>query len=180
MTNSFKINLNKLLKSIFIKKQQLQNLKKQSLLLNNVIQENYKLINKKFFKITNNNLSFNNNITYIIDITFSKSNTFLHVTDALGKLNFFCSAGHLQYKGKTKKIRYNVLKSFYHVLITKLKFLKNKSVALHLKNVGFNKFFIIKLLKKKFYIKIIKIFNIFPFNGCRKKKVVRKKNKKNK
>jgi ribosomal protein S11 len=171
------INLDKFFKNIFIKKQYLQKLKKQALLINNIKQNNYKLVNQKLFKTKTNHL-IKDSIMYIIDLMISKSNTFLHVTDASGKLKFFCSAGHLQFKGKNKKFRSNVFKSIYRILITKLHFLKNKPIALHLKNVGFNRFFIIKKLKKKFFIKTIKIFNFFPFNGCRKKKVRRTKIKK--
>ena len=32
-------------------------------------------------------------------------------------------------------------------------------------------------LKSKFFIKTIKVFNLFPFNGCRNKKIRRKKMK---
>ena len=119
-------------------------------------------------------------IMYIIDISFSKSNTFLHVLDFAGNLKFFCSAGSFNYSGKSKKSRLNVLKEFYRILLLKLKFLKGKPMALHLKNVGSYKFRIIKKLKKKFFIKIIRNFNLYPHNGCRKKKVRRKKIKKKK
>ena len=174
-------NLNKFFNSISIKKRYFQNFKKKLFLLNSVKQKNYKFVNlmmlQNSFKIR---LVEDNIIMYIIDLTFSQSNTFLHVMDAAGNLKFYCSAGHLNYKGKAKKGRFNVFKSIYLILITKLRFLTGKPVALHLKNVGFNRFWIIKKLKKKFFIKNVKIFNFFPFNGCRKKKVRRKKIKKNK
>ena len=35
-----------------------------------------------------------------------------------------------------------------------------------------------KKLKKKFFIKVVRSFNLYPHNGCRKKKVRRKKFKK--
>jgi ribosomal protein S11 len=174
ITTNLTFNLNGFLKNISIKKQYLKNLKKQFLLVNNIKQKNYKLLNTEL--ITKNKYYYNNNlIMYIIDLTFSRSNTFLHVMDSSGKLKFFSSAGHFNIKGKNKKFRFNVFKNFYFILMTKLKFLKNKPVALHLKNVSSNKFWIIKKLKTKFFIKVIKIFNLFPFNGCRKKKVRRKK-----
>jgi ribosomal protein S11 len=168
-------NLNTFLKSLSIKKQYIKNLKKQSLFLDTIKQSNYKLINKNFSKnrYVSTNLNYlitDNLIMYIIDITFSRSNTFLHVMDSSGKLKFFCSAGHFQLKGKNKKFRFNVFKNIYRILITKLKFLKGKPIALHLKNVGFNKFWMVKKLKTKFFVKVVKIFNLFPFNGCRKKK----------
>lgn len=174
--NSVNIYLNQFLKTLSLKKQYLQKLKKQTAFLISLKQKNYKILHK----FNQNNISdskdFDNIIMYIIDITFSRSNTFLHVMDSSGKLKFFCSAGHLQYRGRrSKKSRFSVFKSIYHVLLTKLRFLKGKPIALHLKNVGLKKFWIIKKLKTHFFIKLVKIFNLFPFNGCRKKKVKRKK-----
>jgi len=114
-------------------------------------------------------------IKYIIDVTFSRTNTFVHVMDFSGQLKFFCSAGTLNYKGKSKKARYSVFRDIYRVLVSKLRFLKGQPVALHLKNVSFAKFWIIKLLKKKFYIKVVRNFITYPYNGCRKRKMRRKK-----
>lgn len=172
------INLNRFLKDFSSKKQYFKKVKHKSINLAYLKQNNYyKLLNNYLTPcdIKKNNLTQDSIIMYIIDITFSRSNTFLHVMDAEGRLKFFASAGCLKYKGKTKKFRLNVLKSIYKVLITKLKYLKGKPVAIHLKNVGFNKFWIIKKLKTKFFIKIVKVFNLFPFNGCRNKKIKRKK-----
>jgi hypothetical protein len=49
--------------------------------------------------------------------------------DFSGKLKFFCSAGSFGYKGKNKKSRYSVFRDLYRVLVSKLKFLKNKPIA---------------------------------------------------
>lgn len=179
--NNSIINLNQLFKLLSLKKQYLQKLKKKTSLLISLKQKNYKIINS----FNKNNTYFihnlDNMIMYVIDITFSRSNTFLHVMDSSGNLKFFCSAGHLHFKGKrNKKSRFSVFKSIYNILLTRLKFLKGKPIALHLKNVGLKRFWIIKKLKVYFFIKLVKIFNSFPFNGCRKKKVKRKKFKKNK
>jgi hypothetical protein len=38
----------------------------------------------------------------------------------------------------------------------------------------FHKSFIIEKLKDRFFIKLIKIFNFHPYNGCRRKKEKRK------
>ena len=78
-------------------------------------------------------------IAYIIEIYFSKTNTFLQVTNSLGQLKFFCSSGLVLFKGKNKKARTSVLKKIITVLLKKLKFLKNRPAALHLKNIGFKK-----------------------------------------
>lgn len=178
--NNFNPKLNQLFKILSLKKQYLQKLKEQSVVLTELKKKNYKIINKNL-KPGSVLANLDHVVMYIIDITFSRSNTFLNVMDTSGKLKFFCSAGHLQFKGKrNKKSRFLVFKSICHILLTKLKFLKGKPIALHLKNVGFKRFQIIKKLKTHFFIKLVKVFNLFPFNGCRKKKVRRKKIKKRK
>lgn len=171
-------NINKIFETVSIKKQYIKNLKNQVNLLSDVKQKNYKLLNSKISSIDVNKCIDDQVVMYIINIIFSRSNTFLNVTDPSGNLKFFCSAGCLQHKGKNKKFRFNVFKNIYHVLTTKLRFLKGKPIALHLKNVGFNKHWLIKKLKSRFFIKSVKSFNIFPHNGCRKRKVRRKKLKK--
>lgn len=178
--NKVNPKLNQLLKILYLKKQYLQKLKNQLFVLNELKKKNYKMINNNL-QCEHPFTTLDHVVMYIIDITFSRSNTFLNVMDASGKLKFFCSAGHLNFKGKrNKKSRFLVFKSICHILLTKLKFLKGKPIALHLKNVGFKRFQIIKKLKAHFFIKLVKIFNLFPFNGCRKKKVKRKKMKKRK
>lgn len=115
-------------------------------------------------------------VMYIIHFSFSISNTFLHITDTSGNLKFHYSAGLLEFKGKQKKTRIIVLSSFFNILRQlKISFLKNKPIALHLNNVGFYKYFIIKKLKKYFFIRIIKSYDIHSYNGCRKKKGIRKR-----
>ena len=175
--NYNKLNLVKFFKEIQLKKQYIKQLKNKVSLLNSVKEKNYKKLNSKFLYFGNSKKFYKEDflITYIIDITFSKTNTFIHVMDFSGKLKFFSSAGALQHKGKSKRSRAVVLKDMYKTLILKLKFLKNQPVALHLKNVGFAKFWIVKLLKKKFYIKVVRSFNTYPYNGCRNKKTRRKK-----
>ena len=114
-------------------------------------------------------------IAHIIKIYFSKTNTFLQVTNSLGQLKFFCSSGLLLVKGKNKKARTSVLKKMITVLLKKLKFLKNRPAVLHLKNVGFKKAWILKKIERKMFLKAITGFNSYSHNGCRKKKVRRKK-----
>lgn len=170
--------LNKFLRDIKLKKQYFKNLKTKMELVSNIKEKNYTslypvlVFNKKYL------LNDNNLITYIIDITFSRSNTYVHVMDFSGKLKFFYSSGSFNYSGKSKRSRYTVFRNIYRILLTKLKFLQGKPIAIHLKNVGFNKFWIIKKLKKRFFVRCVKSFNIYPHNGCRKKKIRRKKFKK--
>lgn len=153
----------------------MQKLKNKIHNLSNTKHKNYKLLNLKQKHIQNYN--YNNNIMYIVKIGFSQSNTFLNVMDAAGNVKLFCSAGHFQQKGKTKKFRFNVFKYMYNLLL-KLHYLKKTPIALHLKNVGFNRYWLVKKLKTKFFIKVIKNFNVFSYNGCRKRKLKRKKFKK--
>jgi ribosomal protein S11 len=175
MIEDSKLNVNKFLDGIKLKKQYIEKLKNKILELNGVSKTNYKdleslIVTKNHSLIKNDYL-----VMYIIDISFSETNTLLHVTDFAGNLEFFCSAGSLNYKGKQKKLRFLVFRDLFRILVSKLTFLKGKPVALHLKNVGSNKFWIIKKLKTKFFIKVVRNFNSYPFNGCRKKKMRRKK-----
>ena len=115
-------------------------------------------------------------VVYIIHFHFSSINTFLYITDSLGNLKFRYSAGLVGFKGKQKRSRSSVLKTFFRKLRKlKISFLKNKVVALHLTNVGFYKHFIVKKLKPFFYIRFIKNYQIPSYNACRKKKRLRKK-----
>ena len=170
-------NVNKFLKDISLKKKYIKNFKDSVFILSTLKETNYRSLNNKM--IQNNSISnlHNNLVMFIIDITFSKSNTLLNVSDSNGNLKFSCSAGSFNYSGKSKRSRWIVFKEFYSSLL-KLKFLTNKPIALHFKNVGSHKFWIIKKLKKIFFIKNICSFNSYPYNGCRKKKMRRKKFKK--
>ena len=172
------LNLNKFLKKIVLKKQYIKKLKNKTCLLENIKEQNYKSLNYSLFLKNESFIKHENLVVYIIDISFSRSNTLLHVMDSSGMLRFFCSAGDLSYTGKSKRARVLVFKSMIRVLVRKLKFLQNKPIALHLKNVGFRKFWIVKMLKKKNFIKVVRSFNLYPHNGCRKRKVRRKKFKK--
>ena len=115
-------------------------------------------------------------IVYIVHFSFSPTNTFLHITDISGNLKFCYSAGLVNFKGKQKKSRIQVLTRFLRELRKlKISTLKDKPIALHLNNVGFYKYFLIKNLKKNFFIRLIKSYETYPFNGCRKKKRLRKR-----
>lgn len=114
-------------------------------------------------------------VLYSICLSFTAVNTFLYVTDALGKLKFRYSAGLLNFKGKLKKSRFQILKLFFKELRKlKISFLKTKPVALHLENVGSYRHLIVRNLKRNFFIRIIKNYQVHSYNGCRKKKKLRK------
>jgi ribosomal protein S11 len=133
------------------------------------------------FLFFQNNFSKNQEffVFYIIYLNYTSSNTHLHVIDSSGKSKIFYSSGLVDIKGKQKIVRRLVLVRLFNLLsLLKLKFIKNSPVALHLKNVGSNKFLIIKKLKRKFFIKVIKMFELNAYNGCRKKKERRKRQRK--
>lgn len=170
MTNNYK-KLNIFFQNILLKKQYISKLKNKINYLNKSKNINNVGVNQQI----NTRIKHNYLVKYIIDITFSRTNTLLHVTDFAGTLKVFYSAGRLNFNGRNKKSRRAVLKDFYRMLVLKLQFLKNQPIALHLKNVRSEKFWIFKRLKKKFFIKTIKVFNNYAYNGCRKKKIRRKK-----
>lgn len=115
-------------------------------------------------------------LSYIVTFSFSPKNTLLHITDIYGNLKFRYSAGLVGISGKQKKNRTLVLSRFFNIL-TKIKitYLKNKPIALHLHNVGSYKYFIVKKLKNNLFIKVIKSYETYPYNGCRKKKRLHKR-----
>lgn len=173
-------DLNQFLRFINLKKQYFKQLKHKEEFLSQIRDKNYKRLT---FSLSEDICQANvvdNVVTYVIDLKFSRSNTLLHVMDFSGKLKFFYSAGSVKYSGKNKKSRYMIFRDLYRILISKLAFLKGKPVALHLTNVGINKTWIVKKLKKRFFIRCVKTFNLHPHNGCRKRKMRRKKFKKKK
>ena len=150
--------------------------------LKNLFVNKYNSNHKKFSLFVLNSLFLNNSqkqsfsIMYILYFSFSSVNTFLYVTDSLGNLKAKYSAGMLGFKGKQKQSRLKILHSFFKEL-RKLKIsrLKNKPMALILNNVDFYKYFLVKNLKKIFYVRLLKSYQIQAYNGCRKKKQLRKK-----
>lgn len=160
-------SLNKFLKKIVLKKEYLKALKNKIYLLSNVKKRNYKEALRR-----------SSSVSYTIDISFSKVNILLHITDFSGKLKFSSSAGSLSHKGKSKKVRILIIKSMINLLLKNCSFLQSKPIALHLKNVKFLKRWIVRKFKKKFFIQTVKSFSIYSYNGCRKKKIRRKKIKK--
>lgn len=177
MKKKYNFDLNLFLKDLRLKKQYINRLKNRISFLNQIKEKNHKNLNSMLYSKIKKTISNNSRILYIINIQFSKSNTLFHITDFKGNLRFFSSAGCFNYKGKQKRKRLVIVKNFLRVLLTKLKFLKGNPIALHLKNVNSNRFWLIKQLKTKFFIKVVRNFNFYPHNGCRKSKVRRKKYK---
>ena len=104
-----------------------------------------------------------------------KANTTIHISDIQGNLKLFYSAGSVGLSGKQKRRRRIAVSKLIALILRKAAFLGQKPIALHLNNVNFYKNLIVGKLKRNLYIKIIKILNQTPYNGCRKKKLRRKK-----
>lgn len=172
--NSIQYNLNRFFKEIHLKKQYLEKMQNEVNVLRELNEVNYKKVNSQFF-ITPMSSSSTTFVIYIIEISFSKKNTLFHVSDFLGNIKFFYSAGSFQQKGKGKLARSIILRKFYRILVSKFKFVRKVPIAIHFKNVDSNMFWFLKKLKKKLFITIVKHFNRHPYNGCRKKKIRRKK-----
>jgi ribosomal protein S11 len=131
----------------------------------NRISKNYKKLfeKEKFF------------IVYIITVTFLKANTNINVSDIKGNVKLSFTSGSVNLIGKQKKHRLKSVSRLVSLLAKKATFLKNYPVAIHLHNVSSYKFLILKKLKVNFFIQLVKSFNLSPYNGCRKRKVRRKK-----
>ena len=76
-------------------------------------------------------------VMYIINISFLKANTTIHVSDIKGNIKLFYSAGSVGLTGKQKKKRRVAVIKLISLLLKKATFLGNKPIALHLNNVNF-------------------------------------------
>lgn len=155
----------------------IENLLNQVIYLKKLKTNNYKSLGVRKFAI-HNNKEINPQdfmVMYIINVSFLKANTTIHVSDIRGNLKLFFSAGSVDLAGKQKKKRRIAVSKLISLLLKKARFLNRKPIALHLNNVNFYKNLIVRKLKRNLYIKIIKIFNQTPHNGCRKRKLRRKK-----
>ena len=140
MIKSYNFNLNKFFRKIALKKQHMKQLKNKVLWLTCIKEQSYKSVSYDLFFKNRYLIKHKSLIRYIINISFARSNTSLHITDFSGALKFGCSAGNLSFTGKSKRAKPPVLKAILRILNQKLKILQNKPVALHLKNVGFKRF----------------------------------------
>lgn len=155
----------------------IKNLLDQVIYLKKLKTNDYKNLGVKKF-LGDNNRKVNSQdfmIMYIINVSFLKANTAIHISDIKGNLKLFYSAGSVNLAGKQKRKRRIAVSKLITLLLKKATYLTGKPVALHLNNVDFYKPLIIRKLKRNLYIKIIKIFNQTPYNGCRKRKLRRKK-----
>lgn len=173
-------NNNLLLSNFSFKKKSLYSKKTNNSItkLKNLLNEKQynKKLNNSLIKPFYNPRKTGSIVIFTIHFFFSPINTFLYITDALGNLKFRYSAGLVEFKGKQKKNRFQVLNRFFRELKKlKITVLKNKPIALHLNNVGSYKYLIIKNIKKNFFVRLVKSYQTYSFNGCRKKKQLRKR-----
>lgn len=139
----------------------------------------YQLLKKKLIDSTKNNTDVNILVDYILIINMSLTNTVIHLTDIKGKLLVSLSAGQLNFTGKQKRKQPSVLIMLLKELLIKTRFVKNKTIAVHFKNTKeYYESLVISMLKEKFFIQLIKSYNLLPHNGCRPKKLKRLKRKK--
>jgi ribosomal protein S11 len=154
------LKINSFLKEIFIKKKigEGNSNKKKTLLFNE------KVTLKGYF------------IKFIIYISCTKSNTFIHIMDCLGSERYFYSINSISKSTKSKKNSdIQVTEKFYKILVAKLKFLQGTSVALHFNSIEFNFQWFLEKIAKKLFITIVRFYTKYSHNGCRKKKIKRKK-----
>ena len=169
-------NISHKLKLTLINKEKfyIKNLLNQTNQLEQIKKKYNKQISKKFNN-TYNFLKQNLTVYYIINISFLKANTNIHFSDIKGKTKAFYSSGNVGLNGKQKIKRKIAITKLITTLVRESTFITNKPIALHLNNVKYYKSLIVKQLKRFFFIKIIKSYNLTSYNGCRKKKIRRKK-----
>lgn len=175
-----KYNFKSFFETIYLKKKYIETLNTKMLYLTKTTKFDKKKIYYNLWGDSNDVLNINHLISFIVYIKFSPTNTLLHVTDFDGQSKFFYSAGSINFSGKRKRSRLFVFKKLYRLMVKKLTFLKNQPIALHLNNVGSLKFWILKRIQKRFFVKAVKNFYFYPYNGCRKQKIRRKKIKRKK
>jgi small subunit ribosomal protein S11 len=151
-----------------------KNLKIQIDSLKKIKENDYKNISIKRNQLKSET-SQNLVVMYVINISFLKANTTIHISDIKGNMKLFYSAGSVGLAGKQKRKRRVAVSKLISLLLKRAIFLNRKPIALHLNNVNFYKNLIVSKLKRTLYIRVIKSFNQAPYNGCRKKKLRRKK-----
>jgi len=153
----------------------------------------YQLINKtlllKAFKLMKNRIKYDSilqkvkiskkHVKFIIGISLLNTNTYIHITDIKGRIRFFTTAGSIGLTGYQKIKKPAILLKLIQFTLSKSTFLINATVILHLQNfTKFDILSILSLLKKYLIVDVIKVYNNTPHNGCRPKKLKRKKHRK--
>lgn len=176
LANKLKLEISLIQKEKFYAK----NLVNQVAYLKKLKENDFKNLNIKKYLLNNHKkVNFEDfMVIYVINIFFSKANTIVNISDIQGNLKLFYSAGSVQLGGKQKKKRRIAILKLMSLILKKAIFLNKTPIALHLNNINFYKKLIVQTLKRNLFIQAVKIFNQPPFNGCRRKKVRRKKHTK--
>ena len=114
-------------------------------------------------------------IRYLITISFTKSNTTIQLSESQGYLKVVLNLTSINVSGKQRRQRKLALTRLLQLFMTKVNFLENEHVSVHFNNVRTHKVYILEKLQHFFLIKTIKSFDQLPYNGCRKRKIRRKK-----
>ena len=128
----------------------------------------YNIENKNKYIIQTNLLY--KRLYYIFNIHFLYNNLFFNVLTSSNKnTTFFHSFGFSKAKKSDKRTK------LYYMLqiIKKIVFQTKSRKSISINFTGSSKYyskFLIKFIKKYYYIRIIKIYNLLPHNGCRLKK----------
>lgn len=119
-------------------------------------------------------------INCIIGISIYNTKIVIYLSDIEGTVKFFCTTGSLGLKRKQINKKIAVLIKLMKVMMYKIKFIsKHDFIALHLKNCNeYLSTFVSSFLAKYYNIGFIRIDNNQPHNGCRPRKIKRKKRRK--
>lgn len=173
-----KIEQNKVLQIIYLKNL-LKKVKKQILFLNK-IKKNKSITHLRFFLSKVSVFKSKNLINYIIGVSIYKTKIIIHLSDIKGTIKFFCTAGSLGIKRKQTNKKIAVLLKLIKIMMYKIKYVSKKDlIALHLKNCNKQLSTFISVFLSKYYnIEFIRVDNNKPYNGCRPRKIKRKKRRK--
>jgi hypothetical protein len=118
-------------------------------------------------------------IKYVLGVSFLKKNIIMYIGSANGQLKYHCSAGFIKLS-KNQKVKIPlVLIKLTKIVSIKLPSLTDIPTALHLNNVPKSlQLFFEPVFKTQFLIVQLNSFKLFSHNGCRPKKLKRKKRKK--
>lgn len=141
------------------------------------IAKNLQKIIKKDFEVSFYKSNFF--VKYILGVIISKTNTIVYLTDVKGKVKYFITSGILKINEKQNKTVV-ISKLLKFLLLKNINLRKTNGIVLHFKNLNQRLALIVFSLVSKYFQNIlaVKICNNQPHNGCRPKKIKRKKRKK--
>lgn len=116
-------------------------------------------------------------LNYIIGVSIYNTKIVLHLSDIKGTVKFFITSGSLSIGRKQKRKKIAVLIKLMKFMLLKINFVsKDDLIALHLKNFNDRLGSITSSFLSKYYnIQLVRINSNQPHNGCRPRKMKRKK-----